>query len=321
MIDFVGKWKWYFGISGLVILVGVIALGVFGLSWGVEFTSGTSMTIHFEQAVTQDELRSELTALGHSEAIIQTMGEGDLLIRTERLKPEERDPQTGEVIAPAEATLITQALEQKFGPLEVIDYNDVSSTVAKEIGRNTIIAMIAGIGGILVYIAWAFRRMARSFRWATCATIALVHDTLVVFGMYALVGHFHPMSVDVLFITGILTVIGYSVNDTVVVYDRIRENTLKYPSNSFTATINMSINETLSRSINTSFTVVLVSLTLFLLGGSTIQNFMFILLVGVVSGTYSSIAIASTLLHLWPKRGLIGVFRRAQPSQVPLQRA
>ena len=321
MIDFVGKWKWYFGISGLIILVGIISIAVLGLSWGVDFTSGTSMTIRFEQQVKQEELRQELTALGHSEAIIQTTGEGDFLIRTARLEPEERDPQTGEVTKPAEGTLIAEALEQEFGPLEVTDYNDVSSTVAKEIGRNTIIAVIAGCAAIGVYITWAFRKLMRPFRYGVCAVVALIHDVIIVFGMYALIGAFYPMDIDVMFITGILTVIGYSVNDVVVVFDRIRENTLKNPTSPLGTTINAGLNETLARSLNTGLGAIFVLLALFLFGGATLHNFMFVLLVGIISGTYSSIAIASPLLLFWPKRGLLGFIRRAQPSQVPLRRA
>jgi len=321
LIDFVGKRKWYFIVSGLAILIGIISLVAFGLTWGIEFTSGTSMTIRFEQEVKQEELRQELANLGHGDAMIQTTGEGDFLIRTERLKPEVRDPETGEVITPGEGDVIAEALEERFGPLIVTDYYDVSSIVAREIGRNATIAVIAAAIGILVYITWAFRRLMRPFRYGICAIVALMHDVLIVFGMYALLGAFSNMEIDVMFITGILIVIGYSVNDTIVVFDRIRENTAKSPSSDIETTINGSLNETLGRSLITSLTTLFVLLALYLFGGATIQNFILVLIMGVIAGTYSSIAIASQLLVVWHKRGLPSFLRRLRPSRVPLRGA
>jgi len=321
LIDFVGKRKWYFVVSALVILIGIISIAVFGLRWGIEFSSGTSMTIRFEQEVKQEELRQKMTDLDYGEAIIQATGEGDFLIRTERLELAVRDPQTGEVITPGEGDVIAEALEEKFGSLIVTDYNDVSSIVATEIGRNATIAVIAAAIAIMGYITWAFRRLARSFRYGVCAVIALIHDVLIVFGIYALLGAFSNMEIDVLFITGILTVIGYSVNDTIVVFDRIRENRLKSPSGDIETTVNGSLNQTLGRSLNTSLTTLFVLLALYLLGGVTIQNFILVLLIGVIVGTYSSVAIASQLLVVWDKRGLPRVFRRLRPGRMPLRGA
>lgn len=316
MIDFVGKRKWYFAVSGIVILIGIISIAVFGLKWGIEFSSGTSMTIRFEQEVKQEELRQKFADLDYGEAIIQATGEGDFLIRTERLETEVRDPQTGEVITPGEGDVIVEALEGEFGSLIVTDYNDVSSIVAKEIGRNATIAVIVAAIAILAYITWAFRRLEKPFRYGVCAVIALIHDVVIVFGIYALLGAFSNMEIDVLFITGILTVIGYSVNDTIVVFDRIRENRLKSPGGDIETTINGSLNQTLGRSLNTSLTTLFVLLALYLFGGVTIQNFILVLLIGVIAGTYSSVAIASQLLVVWDKRGLPRVFRRLRPSRV-----
>ena len=321
MIDFIGKRKWYFVLSGLALLIGVIAIPAFGLRWGIEFTSGTTMTIRFEEEVTQEEVRGELAALGHGDATIQTTGEGDFLIRTERLEPEVRDPETGEVITPGEGDVIVEALREEFGALEVTDFYDVSSILATEIGRNATYAVIAGAAAILVYITWAFRRLMRPFRYGVCAVVALIHDVFIVFGMYALLGASTPKEIDVLFITGILTVIGYSVNDTIVVFDRIRENTIKSPSSDIETTVNSSLNETLGRSLCTSLTTLLVLLALYLFGGATIQNFILVLIIGVIAGTYSSIAIASQLLVVWHKRGLPSFLQRLRPSRVPLRGA
>jgi preprotein translocase subunit SecF len=227
MLDFVGKRKWYFLFSALVILVGIVSLIAFGLKGGIEFTSGSTMTVDFEQTVEQADLRSEMANLGHDDAIIQRTGEGDFLIRTKELEPAVRDPETGEVITPAERDTIEEALGQRFGPLTVLDFYSVSPIVATEIGRNAAIAVIVAAVGILLYITWAFRRLVRPLRFGVCAILALIHDVLVLLGIFALLGGIMGIEIDAMFITGALTVIGYSVHDTIVVFDRIRENMAK----------------------------------------------------------------------------------------------
>jgi preprotein translocase subunit SecF len=321
MLDFVGKRKWYFLLSALVILVGVVSLIAFGLKGGIEFTSGSTMTVDFEQAVEQADLRSEMANLGHDDAIIQRTGEGDFLIRTRELEPEVRDPETGEVITPAERDTIEEALEQRFGPLTVLDFSSVSPIVATEIGRNAAIAVIVATVGILLYITWAFRRLVRPLRFGVCAIVALVHDVLVVLGIFALLGGIMGIEIDAMFITGALTVIGYSVHDTIVVFDRIRENMAKRAGQNLEETINNSILETLGRSLNTSLTVLFVLLALYLFGGATIQNFVLVLIIGVVTGTYSSVCIAAQLLIVWENREFPRLFRRLRPRRALLREA
>ncbi len=321
MLDFVGKRKWYFLFSALVILVGVISLFAVGLRGGIEFTSGSLMTVDFEQDVAQEDLRGEMANLGHDDAIIQRTGEGDFLIRTRELEPEVRDPETGAVITPSERETIEGALELRFGPLTVLDFYSVSSIVAREIGRNATIAVVAAAVGILLYITWAFRRVVRSLRFGVCAIVALVHDVLVVVGMYALLGAFFDLEITVMFIMGVLAIIGYSVNDTIVVFDRIRENMAKRPGKNLEETINNSILETLGRSLNTSLTALFVLLALFLFGGATIHNFILVLLIGVITGTYSSICIAAQLLIVWQNREFGTLFRRLRPRRVLLREA
>jgi preprotein translocase subunit SecF len=155
--------------------------------------------------------------------------------------------------------------------------------------------------GILLYIAWAFRKMPNPFRYGVCALIALAHDTLIALGVFAIIGRILGWEVDLMFVTGILAVIGYSVNDTVIIFDRIRENVLRGRSPDFDSTVNNSLVETLSRSLNTSLTTLFVVIALFLFVGTTIQNFAVVLLVGIIAGTYSSIFIAPPLLVLWRK--------------------
>jgi len=321
MLDFVGKRNWYFLFSALVILVGVVSLIAFGLKWGIEFTSGSTMTIDFEQNVAQADLRVEMANLGHDEAVIQRTGEGDFLIRTRELEPEVRDPETGEVITPAEQERIEEALEQRFGPLEIKDVYTVSSVVAREIGRNAGIAVAIASVGILLYITWAFRRLMKPFRFAVCAVVALVHNVLVVVGVFALLGRIMGVEIDAMFITGVLTVVGYSVHDTIVVFDRIRENMGKRAGQTLEETINNSILETLGRSLNTSLTTLFAILALFLFGGATIHNFMLILLIGIVVGTYSSVCIASQLLIVWQNREIPRLLRRLRGRRVQLKEA
>ena len=321
MLDFVGKRKWYFLFSALVILIGVISLIAFGFKGGIEFTSGSTMTIDFEQTVEQADLRDEMANLGHDDAIIQRTGEGDFLIRTRELEPEVRDPETGEVITPSEQKMIGEALEQRFGPLEVKDVYTVSPIMAREIGRNAAIAVGVAAVGILLYITWAFRRLVKPFRFGVCAIVTLVHDVIVVLGMYALLGAFYDMEITVMFIMGILAIIGYSVNNTIVVFDRIRENMAKRSGRDIEETVNNSIMETLGRSLNTSLTTLFVLLALFLFGGATIHNFVLVLIIGVISGTYSSVCIASQLVIEWETGGLGRLFRRLRPRRVQLREA
>ena len=321
MIDFAGKRKWYFLFSALVILVGVISLIAFGLKGGIEFTSGSTMTIDFEQTVEQADLRDEMANLGQDDAIIQRTGEDDFLIRTRELEPEVRDPVTGEVITPSEQQMIEEGLELRFGPLIVSDFYSVSPSMARDIGRNAAIAVVVAAVGILLYITWAFRRLVKSFRFGVCAIVALVHDVLVVLGMYALLGAFFNLEITVMFIMGVLAIIGYSVNDTIVVFDRIRENMAKRSGRDIEETINNSILETLGRSLNTSLTGLFVLLALFLFGGATIHNFILVLMIGVITGTYSSVCIASQLLIVWEEGGLGRLFRRVRPRRVQLKEA
>jgi len=320
VIDFVGRRKWYFLISGIVILIGIVFLvpvGPFGLAWGIEFTSGSMMTLSFEQEVTQAELHAEMASLGHSEAIIQGTGEGDFLVRTSKLAEEVKDPETGETMTEEEA--IRRALEGRFGPVEILSSYDISPSMARGIASNAAIAVAVAAVGILLYVTWAFRRLMRSFRFGVCAIVALVHDVLIVLGIYAFFGSFFLMEVDVMFITGVLTVVGYSVNDTIVVFDRIRENRTKSTGSSMETIVNNSIIETLGRSLSTSLTTIFVLLALFLFGGATIHNFVLVLLLGVIVGTYSSIFIASQLLVAWENGELGRLFRRILPRRLPFR--
>jgi len=186
LFDFIGKRRWFFLASGLIILVGLISMLYSLISYGspvrqgIEFSSGSMMTVRFEQDVSQGELRDQMALLGHEDAIIQRTGEGDFIIRTGQLAPEERDPATGEVVTPSERAQIEETLEEEFGALTVLDFSSVTPTVSTETRDVAAAAVAVAAVGILLYITWAFRRLVRSFRFGVCAVIALLHDVVIV---------------------------------------------------------------------------------------------------------------------------------------------
>jgi preprotein translocase subunit SecF len=310
MLDLIGKRYWYFALSALIIAPGLIFLILFGLRPGIDFTSGSIMTLRFPRPVEQSALRAELAALGYRDAIIQHTAEGTFLVRTKELPPEEKDAQ-GRVIKPSGREQIISGLAKRFGQPEVLAFDSVSPIVASETVRNAAIAVAAAAVGILLYITWAFRGLARPFRYGACAIIALIHDTLVVLGVASILGRTIGLEVDAMFLTAVLTVIGFSVHDTIVVFDRIREN-MRRIGGGFDNVVNQSLLQTLGRSLTTSLTVVFTLLAIYLFGGVTIRNFVLVLLIGVVSGTYSSIFNASQVLVVW-EHGELGRFLRRLP--------
>jgi len=288
MIDFIGKKQWFFLGSAIVIIIMIISLAAFRLEPGIDFTGGTSMTLSFTPQVEQNQLRQELTTLGYSEAIVQR-SENNFFIRIKEISPEEKEA----LISGLETGLDTE--------VGILDHDTISPVIAAETARNAGIAIAIAAVAMLIYIAWAFRRMPSPFRWGTCAIIALVHDVLIVLGVFAILGQVANVEVNAMFITAVLTVVGYSVNNTVVVFDRIRENRTRGISPDFAVTVNSSLTETLARSMNTSLTTLCVILALLLFGGATIHYFVLALLIGLLAGTYSSLFIAGPLLVIWEK--------------------
>ena len=313
MIDVVGKRYYFFILSILVLLPGVISLILpGGLRPGIDFSSGSIMTIRFEQPVDQAALRDEFTVLGHPEAIVQRSGGSGgttFLVRTLPLRGEEKDS-SGQVTKASERQTVEDALRQRFGKLEVLSFDSVSPVVASEIVRNAAIAVAAASVGILLYIAYAFRRVKSSFRWGTCAVIALLHDATVVLGVFSILGRLFEIELDAMFITAVLTIIGFSVHDTIVVFDRIRENYGRRQGDTLENIINHSVMQTMARSLNTSLTVLLVLVALYLFGGVTTRNFVLALLIGIVTGTYSSIFVAASLLVVWERGEIKAAWRR-----------
>jgi len=303
LIDLIGKRFWYFLASAVVIVVGLFSLLLpGGLKWGIEFTAGSAMTLSFDAGVDQAQLREELAERGYDEAIIQRTTGGSFLVRTRQISQEEKGK-------------LEADLGEGLGPLQVLDFYTVSPVVASEIRPKAVIAVSMAAVGILLYISWAFRRIPRPFRYGSCAIVALAHDVLVVLGIFSILGRLFNIQIDAMFITAVLAVVGYSVNNTVVVFDRVRENLNKDISRQFEVVVGRSLVETVSRSLNTSLTTIFVLLALYLFGGVTIRNFILVLLLGTVAGTYSSLLVASQLLVVWERGDLGKLWRRARPAR------
>ena len=303
-MDFVGKRAWFFLVSALVIAPGIAFLIIGGgLKPGIDFTGGSTTGLEFVADVQQEELRSELTSLGYVDAIVQRMDDNAFFVRTKELQEEEKDSLVGN-------------LESRLSPdgVTVLSFDLVSPIVAAETVVNAFYAILAAAVGVFLYVWWAFRNMPSPFRYGAAAIIALLHDTAVVVGVFAILGVLLDVEVNTMFLIALLTVIGYSVNDTIVVFDRLRENVVNYPNRTLRVNANVSVSQSLSRSLNTSLTLLFTLLALLLFGGPTIRNFLWVLLIGVVVGTYSSVAIATPALMVWEEGDIRRIFRRLRPS-------
>jgi len=292
MINIVGRRYMYFLISALVIVPGLIGLIVWGPpTAGIDFTGGNLLEIHFEAG--RRPAPAEVVALASQMEIdgpvVQTAGETDLVVRSKPFTGEQR----AELLASLEATA---------GSVTLLRDEHVGPSIGAEVGQRALGAVALAVLGILGYITYAFRGVPHATRYGVAAILAMLHDVLVVISAQVLVAHFFGWEIDSLFLTALLTVIGFSVHDTIVVFDRIRENQRLHRRLPYETMVNHSIVQTLARSINTQLTVMLTLLALLLFGGVTMQHFVTILLVGVLSGTYSSIFNAAPILVVWENR-------------------
>ncbi|MCE2500935.1 MAG: protein translocase subunit SecF [Dehalococcoidia bacterium] len=309
MFDIVGKRGWYFIFSAIIIIPGLLSMiappgwasGGSGLKPGIDFTSGSVLTVAFEEPAQSEPVRAVLADLGHPEARVQAVGDRSVLIRTSVLQEA-----SGNQIS--EQQRIVDALDEQIGPIDASGVDTVSPIIAQETVRNTFLALLVASVFILIYIWYAFRRVPRAYRYGVAAVVTLAHDTVIVLGVFSILGRVIGMEVNSMFIVGILTVAGYSVNDTIVVFDRIRENTIRVPDRRLEDTVNLSIIESVGRSINTSFTTLMVLLAMLLIGGEAIRELLLVVAIGVVVGTYSSIFIAAQFLVIWERREFGRVF-------------
>jgi preprotein translocase subunit SecF len=291
MLNIIGKKNIYFLISLLVIIPGIIALFVWGLRPSIEFTGGTRTTLLFPNAIDEQVIEKVEDIYLRENAEVASLRKADkrLIVQTKPLETEQSNKITSEHVS-------------NFAGVKQEEIETVGPTVGQETTLNAFRTI--GIASVLIvlYIAYSFRTVpkpARSIRFGICAIIALIHDSLLLLGIFSILGHFANVEIDSLFITAILTTIGFSVHDTIVVFDRIRENLRKSVGRPFPQVVNDSILQTLVRSLNTSFTAILVLLTLLLFGGESTKWFVTALLIGLISGTYSSIFNAAPLLVAW----------------------
>jgi preprotein translocase subunit SecF len=303
MLDIVGKRYWYFLFSLIVIIPGTISLFLYGLPLSIDFTGGSLLEIQFAEA--QDlqpaEVKAIFSQFGFDDSIVQTSGEGEaqdtILVRTKDMD----NATKGQIEA---------ALGERYGDFVELRFESVGPAVGTEVAQRASWAVLASAIAILLYISFAFRHVPSPFRYGVCAIIALLHDILVVVGLASIFGQVFGWEVDALFLTALLTVIGFSVHDTIVVFDRIRENMTRHRGEPFESVVNHSIIQTLDRSINTQLTVLFTLLALVLFGGVTIRHFVITLLIGILSGTYSSIFNAAALLVVWENGEVPQFFRR-----------
>ncbi|MYA50879.1 MAG: protein translocase subunit SecF [Chloroflexi bacterium] len=299
--------KWFFGISALLVLLSAASLISFQLKPGIDFTGGAAITATYETDVTSSRVVDALTRAGQPDAIVQGSGGNTFFIRLGILELDERDA-AGNVVRRGDESRVRDALAEA-GTVEIGSFDSVSGIIGSENVRNATIAVIVASLVILVYVTWAFRRVPSPFRYGVAAVVALVHDVFIVLGVFSVLGETINLEVNAMFITGVLTTIGYSVNDTIVVFDRLRENVARYAGVSTRELVNLSVRETIARSLNTSITLIVVVVALLLFAGPSIRPLLYVLLAGVTVGTYSSIFIASLLLVSWDE-GEIGRFWR-----------
>jgi preprotein translocase subunit SecF len=291
MLRILNYYKILFGFSGILLLLGIISIAVYGLRLGIDFKGGTVTELAFEKPYDMVVVREVLTSENIGTFQLQTTDNNGLIIKTEVIEKEVHDK-------------LTADLKNKVGNFTEKRFESVGPVIGKELKENAILQLVLVSLGIVLYIGYAFRRVQRpitAWRFGVAAIIALIHDLFIVLGVFSVLGHFYNVEIDSLFVTALLTVLGFSVHDTIVVFDRIRENLKIYAGQSIEFVVNTSITQTLVRSLNTSLTVLFVLLALLLFGGETIRYFVLALFIGIIAGTYSSIFVASPILVIWQK--------------------
>lgn len=297
MFSVIKNRKLFLGFSGLLVAAAVVLVIIFGLNLGIDFRGGALLELRFQEGVGPAQVKEVLAQAGYPDTTVQPTGEREIIIKTKPIQPEEQNQ-------------IKQALSDRFGAVEELRFDSIGPTIGREVLRRAFWQIILVVLGILTYIAYAFRKIKTlsqqaklsSWRMGMATIIALLHDILIPIGLFAVLGKVRGVEVDTLFITALLTILGFSVHDTIVVFDRVRENLQKFQYKSLATIIDYSVSSTLARSINTSSTLIFVLVALLLFGGETIFYFVLALLVGVVAGTYSSIFIASPLLYYFQKQ-------------------
>jgi preprotein translocase subunit SecF len=318
MENIVRRRYWWFLLSLLIIVPGLISLVLYGLRPSIDFSGGALWDVYFPDKQNSDLSTEKITEIfagqGFEGAVVQLseVKVGDKQIPSALIRTKSLDPNTGE----AQQRNVRAALLAGYGPATQLEQiQSVGATVSQESTRSAVIAVLGACVAILVYLTLAFRRAPHPIRYGVCAIVAMLHDVLVVLGVASILGVLFGLEVDALFLTALLTVISFSVHDTIVVFDRIRENVLTRRSGEvFEDIVNRSLVQTLPRSINTQLTSLFTLTALLLFGGASIRNFVAILLIGLISGTYSSLFNAAQLLVVWEGREWARWFGRREPA-------
>lgn len=298
MWNIVSKRYWFFALSLLITVPGLIALLVFGLPLAIDFTGGSLLKVQFEGAVPQPaDVKTVFDQFDLQDSQVQTLSGNGLQIRSKTIDDATKDQ-------------ILAAMRERFGAVTELEFSSVSATIGAEVVQSAIQTIIIATLVIMVFLWFAFRQVPHSIRYGVAAMLGILHDVAVIVGLAALFGQVLGWQVDSLFLTAVLTMLGFSVQDKIVVFDRIRENLIRRRGERFEAIVNASLLQTVARSLVTQLTMFFTMLALALFGGVTIHNFAVILLVGLLSGTYSSIFIASQILVVWENREWRSWFRR-----------
>lgn len=281
--------KLYYIFSGILIIASVASLIMFGLKFGIEFTGGSNMEVEFvQQRPSNEDISKKLSEFNLGEITIQPTGEKGAILRFKGV-----DEATHQQIL-SKLNELSEAQERNF--------QYIGPSVGNELKNKTILSILLALLAITIYIAFAFRKVSRpvsSWKYGITSLIALFHDILIPLGLFSILGHFYNVEITIPIIAALLTVLGFSVHDTIVIFDRIRENILKGGSTSFKETVDLSLNQTVGRSVSTVFTTLLVLFAIYFFGGETLRYFALALIVGIAAGVYSSIFIASSLLVTW----------------------
>jgi len=291
MVRLIQRRGWWYLFSGLLAVGGIVSLSLWGLKLGLDFTGGSLLEVQFKGNRPEiSALQQNLEPLKLGAIVIQPAGGSGELLRF-------RD-----VTEDVHQQILDKLKQSGGGEVSELRFESVGPVLGEELKSRSLWSVALALFFIISYIAWAFRKVSRpvaSWKFGVVAVVALAHDLLITIGVFSALGHFYGVEIDALFVSAILTVLGFSVHDTIVVFDRTRENLFRGTAGNFEEIVNKSVNETIVRSINTSFTTLLVLTALYLFGGDSIRNFTLALLVGIAIGTYSSIFVASPLIVDW----------------------
>jgi preprotein translocase subunit SecF len=290
-IPFIKYSKFLLTVSAIVTIISLVSLFKWGLKPGIDFTGGSLMELNFSQNRPDNTLLENTFAeLGHKNVVIQKTGDKSVIVRTAFLPENEHQ-------------IVLNGLREKFdkedNKIREDQFQTIGAAVSKQLRQRSVWAVILVCLSIVAFVAYAFRKVSQpvaSWKYGVTAIIAATHDVLLVVGVFAFLGHYNNIEVDIGFVVALLTVLGYSVQDTIVVYDRIRENLMYHRHTSFSEMVDIGLNETLMRSINTTLITLIPLVALYMFGGATIKSFALALIVGIASGAYSSIFVASPLL-------------------------